>query len=337
MNVSRYVGAVVSAVLLSASAYAQAPTSGDAPAAPAQPNVVIINPATSASPAAPAATGTPETAAVTGVTAAPAATGTPEAPAATGVTAAPSPASPAPGAVTAATPASSQPPQPGTALAPAAAPAGAAEAKPEAVVPPPPPEPTLLVDIDLGVQRMTVSEGGAARYTWPISSARYGYRTPTGTFQPTWMSKMWYSRQYEWAPMPNAIFFSRGTAIHATYATRMLGRPASHGCVRLAPANAATLFKLVGKHGKGLTRIVVHGTPNDGPDVAERREGSRYASVRRGYAYPPGYGTYDSYYAYDAPYYAPRPPRVVYYAKPRRFVQQRRYYRGYGYSYGYGF
>ena len=77
---------------------------------------------------------------------------------------------------------------------------------------------------------MKISENGEPLYTWPISSARYGYRTPTGTFQPTWMSKMWYSRQYDYAPMPHAIFFHQGVAIHATYATRALGSPASHGC-----------------------------------------------------------------------------------------------------------
>ncbi len=96
----------------------------------------------------------------------------------------------------------------------------------------PPPEPTLAIDIDLGAQRMRVTEAGGKTYSWPVSSGAYGYPTPTGTFRPVWTSKMWYSRQYEYAPMPNSIFFHGGTAIHATTSVGMLGRPASHGCVR---------------------------------------------------------------------------------------------------------
>ena len=176
-----------------------------------------------------------------------------------------------------------------------------------------PPPPSLSIDINLTSQRMTVTENGAVKYAWAISSARAGYRTPTGTFKPQWMSRMWYSRQYDYAPMPHAIFFSGGTAIHATYATGLLGRPASHGCVRLAPANAATLYKLVGRHGKAKTRISVHGVPSTrSPSVASKRQKQRYASLPRGYRYPPGYAGYA--YSYASGTAAPR----AYYVKPRR-------------------
>jgi hypothetical protein len=188
---------------------------------------------------------------------------------------------------------------------------------------------------------MSVSEHGEAKYNWPVSSARYGYTTPTGTFQPTWMSKMWYSRQYDYAPMPHAIFFHGGTAIHGTGAIGMLGRPASHGCVRLAPGNASRLYKLVNKHGKTATRIVVHGKAKQTPVVAERREDPWYGSGRRYYATPPGYYGYygygyrrpPRYYAWDQPYYAPRPR--AYYGKPRRKAQRYAPYGGYGYGYGF--
>ncbi len=122
-----------------------------------------------------------------------------------------------------------------------------------------------------------------SKYVWPVSSGSRGHDTPTGNFKPVWMSKMWYSRQYEYAPMPNAIFFHGGAAIHGTAYVGSLGRPASHGCVRLAPRNAATLYKLVGSHGKAATRISVHGTPNHGaePEVASRRQDRRYRRVRR--------------------------------------------------------
>lgn len=197
-----------------------------------------------------------------------------------------------------------------------------------AAAPPPPPAPTLLIDIDLTSQRMSVTENGTQKHTWPISSARAGYRTPAGTFKPQWMSKMWYSRQYDYSPMPHAIFFSGGTAIHATYATGALGRPASHGCVRLAPGNAATIFKLVNKHGKDLTRITVHGTPRyREPAVAGRRDSRRYASASRSSRYVQGYYGGYAYYAPSA-----QSPRA-YYTKRQRRVVQRGYYSGYSYGY----
>jgi len=82
-------------------------------------------------------------------------------------------------------------------------------------------------------------------YQWPVSTARKGYYTPTGTFHPYSLQPMHYSRKYDNAPMPHSIFFSGGYAIHATPHTGALGRPASHGCVRLSPAHAAFLYGIV--------------------------------------------------------------------------------------------
>jgi hypothetical protein len=182
---------------------------------------------------------------------------------------------------------------------------------------------------------MTVAENGFILHTWPVSSARYGYRTPTGTYQPTWMSKMWYSRQYDYAPMPNAIFFHQGVAIHATYATRQLGQPASHGCVRLAPKNAATLYRMVSNHGKEKTQIVVHGTPDHSrARVAgsESYSGSTMRVRRMPRYLPPSYyGRATTAYGPPPGYYAPRKGRK--YAQPRH--QPRGLYNSY--SYGYGF
>jgi lipoprotein-anchoring transpeptidase ErfK/SrfK len=152
-------------------------------------------------------------------------------------------------------------------------------AAPPAVVelappPPPPPPITLVLNTDLAGQRLTVIENGKAKYTWPISSGRRGFATPTGTFHPQWASKMHFSRQYEFAPMPHAVFFHRGTAFHGTSAVGLLGQPASHGCVRLAPGNAATLFKLVHKHGYASTKVVVHGGSRS-RELAVARRGAR--------------------------------------------------------------
>ena len=45
--------------------------------------------------------------------------------------------------------------------------------------------------------------------------------------------------------MPYSIFLSGGYAIHGSYEISHLGSPASHGCIRLHPENAAVLFALV--------------------------------------------------------------------------------------------
>ena len=93
-------------------------------------------------------------------------------------------------------------------------------------------------------------------YQWRVSTARKGYYTPTGTFHPYSLQLMHYSKKYDNAPMPHSIFFSGGYAIHATPHTGNLGRPASHGCVRLSPSNAATLYSIV-KHDPNTTIRIV--------------------------------------------------------------------------------
>jgi lipoprotein-anchoring transpeptidase ErfK/SrfK len=149
---------------------------------------------------------------------------------------------------------------------------GAPATAPAAAVPQPKPETTLLIDIDLTRQKMTVSERGVVVGSWPVSSGTAEFRSPTGTFRPLWMSKMWYSKKYDNAPMPHAVFFSGGVAMHATQATGLLGRPASHGCIRQSPANAATTYRLVAKHGNAHTKIVVHGTPRYSETKIARRD-----------------------------------------------------------------
>jgi lipoprotein-anchoring transpeptidase ErfK/SrfK len=117
---------------------------------------------------------------------------------------------------------------------------------------------SIVVQIDRSVQRMSVSIDGMPRYNWRVSTARRGYITPPGTYHPQMMARRWFSRKYYNSPMPHAIFFYGGFAIHGTYEISQLGGPASHGCVRLDPANAATLFGLVEREGMGATTIVIH-------------------------------------------------------------------------------
>ena len=130
---------------------------------------------------------------------------------------------------------------------------------------------TVQVAIDLTHQRMHV-DSNEGSYDWPISSARSGFSTPHGSYAPTHLELMHYSHEYHMSPMPHAIFFRGGYAIHGTYSTASLGRPASHGCVRLSPGNATTLYDMVRHEG---ARIAVSGTP-----PASRPFASTYASYR---------------------------------------------------------
>ncbi len=123
--------------------------------------------------------------------------------------------------------------------------------------PVPPTPANVVAKINLAEQRMTVVVNGQASHDWPVSTARRGYRTPRGTFVPTLLSRYHRSRKYHNAPMPHSIFFRGGYAVHGTTSIRSLGRPASHGCIRLHPKNAARLFSLVKQYGKQNTQIVV--------------------------------------------------------------------------------
>lgn len=117
---------------------------------------------------------------------------------------------------------------------------------------------TVMITVDKSEQRLRVAIDGVPKYEWLVSTARRGYRTPNGTYRPEWLARKWFSREYDWSPMPYSIFFDGGYAIHGSYEISHLGRPASHGCIRLHPRNAAILFALVKKN-MNDTRIVVFG------------------------------------------------------------------------------
>jgi lipoprotein-anchoring transpeptidase ErfK/SrfK len=117
---------------------------------------------------------------------------------------------------------------------------------------------SVIVNIDRSSQRMSVTVDGMPRYTWRVSTARAGYVTPPGTYHPQMLARQWFSKKYYNSPMPHSIFFYGGFAIHGTYEISRLGGPASHGCVRLDPGNAATLYSIVEREGMGATTIVIH-------------------------------------------------------------------------------
>ena len=115
-----------------------------------------------------------------------------------------------------------------------------------------PAEAAVSVHINLSTQTMQVTSGDGQSYSWPISSARAGYTTPRGNYRAQRLETMHYSRKYHMSPMPHSIFFRGGYAIHGTSAVGQLGRPASHGCVRLSPGHAAQLFAMVRQQGAAI-------------------------------------------------------------------------------------
>lgn len=114
----------------------------------------------------------------------------------------------------------------------------------------------VRVHVDKSSQTMRVYVNGYLRHTWRVSTGRRGYYTPTGRYRPKRLARRHYSSKYNNSPMPYSIFFRGGYAIHGSYHTKSLGRPASHGCIRLHPRNAARLFSLVRANRSG-TRIVI--------------------------------------------------------------------------------
>jgi hypothetical protein len=184
-----------------------------------------------------------------------------------------------------------------------------------------PSAPIVVANIDKSRQEMTVFIDGVETYTWPVSTGIGGYSTPSGEFTTSSMNKIWYSRQWDNAPMPHAVFFTKkGHAIHATNETKKLGKPASHGCVRLSPKNAETFFNLVKETGLENTQVVLTGeTPGGEYKITQPQRDNRRRDP---------YGYYDRY-----GYYEERPPvqrqrrrlfQPYYQAPPPQYQQQPR-------------
>src|SRR5215470_6723819 len=192
---------------------------------------------------------------------------------------------------------------------------------------------TVHVTIDKSRQTMTVALDGVTKYVWPVSTGKAGYSTPSGSYTATSMNEIWYSKEWDSAPMPHSVFFRKdGYAIHGSLEVRNLGRPASHGCVRISPENAATFFALVKKVGLKNTEVVLTGVTPGGEYKVARDPGARYGDDNNyygqtqwgggGYAQPqwgggyygrqngnPYYTESQGYYRTDSQGYYRRPPR----------------------------
>ena len=138
----------------------------------------------------------------------------------------------------------------------------------------------VLINIDKTNQTMTVSVDGVETYEWSVSTGKAGYSTPSGTYTATSMNEIWYSKQWDNAPMPHSIFFMKdGHAIHGSLDVKNLGKPVSHGCVRISPENAATLYALVAENGLENTQVVLTGATPGG----EFKSARAHANPRRGF------------------------------------------------------
>jgi hypothetical protein len=186
----------------------------------------------------------------------------------------------------------------------------------------------ILVSIDKSAQHMSVAVDGEAKYSWPVSTGRPGYDTPNGSFKVNRMDADHLSQEWDNAPMPHTMFFDlHGHAIHGFADVKHLGLPVSHGCVRLAPENAAVLFALVEKEGMSNTTVIVSGaTPRGGGPAMVRREIPAPAEAAAGDPTPitPDYAARPAYYgqpqygqpAYGQPQYAQPAYNQPQYAQP---------------------
>src|SRR5437879_1383778 len=201
-----------------------------------------------------------------------------------------------------------------------------------------PTQAAVQITIDKSIQQMTVEVDGRPLYHWPVSTGRgVQYDTPNGKFKAFRMERDHFSKEWDDAPMPHSIFFTpKGHAIHGSNETKRLGTPASHGCVRLLPANAEKLYALVEKEGVLNTTVVLTGvTPSSAPAVARRNVLPRPGDGDQDYEQPPQqYGQQQyaqpqyqqpqygrpwgnpNYYAQQQPQYAAPQPQYQY-AQPR--------------------
>jgi lipoprotein-anchoring transpeptidase ErfK/SrfK len=161
----------------------------------------------------------------------------------------------------------------------------------------------ILININKAQQKMTVFVDGIEKYDWPVSTGRAGYSTPSGTYTATSMNEIWYSKEWDNSPMPHSIFFMKdGHAIHGSYEVKNLGKAVSHGCVRISPENATTLYALVKANGLNNTHVALTGVTPGGEFKYARNQtapgwgyfeppfGAPYSNGPRGYyRWPSGY------------------------------------------------
>ena len=146
--------------------------------------------------------------------------------------------------------------------------AGAAQAK-------------VAITVDKDNQQMTVAVDGVETYRWPVSSGLPSYETPNGSFRAFRMEEDHYSKEFDEAPMPHSIFFTKiGHAIHGTDSVNRLGSP---GFAWLRAAVARECRKALCA-GQGARRAQHHG---DADRLVAGRAGAQSAAARQHRRRPP--------------------------------------------------
>lgn len=115
-------------------------------------------------------------------------------------------------------------------------------------------------------QRMYLYVHGTLQGSWAVSTGKPGYTTPNfdknpdGRIYDRYTSGKYPGGDYNGlGNMPYAVFIRGGFALHGTPRGNwpMLGRPASHGCIRMLPDNAYIFNRLVRIYGIANVWITV--------------------------------------------------------------------------------
>jgi hypothetical protein len=111
----------------------------------------------------------------------------------------------------------------------------------------------LEIDVDVAARRVRVRDYEGRVHVFLASPGTPGRDTLTGSFSGPFRTE---GPRYTVRSRDKDYY---GAAIHGTYAVGQLGRPASHGCVRISVANARYLNSLVRMSNGRRIRLVVHG------------------------------------------------------------------------------
>ena len=122
----------------------------------------------------------------------------------------------------------------------------------------------LRLVLNTAAYRLHVYENGERIRSYRVAVGKPGHRTPRGSYRISrviW-NPWWHPPNRPWArgkrpvpPGPNnpmgrvKLYFMNLYYIHGTPYRRSLGRPASHGCVRMANADVIELARLVHEYG----------------------------------------------------------------------------------------
>ncbi|MGC1778352.1 MAG: L,D-transpeptidase [Xanthobacteraceae bacterium] len=191
----------------------------------------------------------------------------------------------------------------------------------------------IAISVDKSTQRMSVTVDGQQRYVWPVSTGRAGYNTPSGNFRLNRMDADHFSQEWDNAPMPHSMFFDlHGHAIHGFFDVKHLGMAVSHGCVRLSPDHAATLFGLVKAEGMANTSVSISGHipgAGDVPVAAAHLPQNETVYNARGYSLPPDNAQpMPLAPQYQQRAYQQQPPQYSYQQQPQYQGQQAPQYQG---------